>query len=431
MNLLRLQIHPQHLASFKAIAPVLYLLTGGVIAAWAYFSVVTPQRVGHYLTLHQALETLSIVVSALVFAVGWKAHSLNPQRNVLFLACGFLGVAILDFSHMLSFAGMPDYITPNSVAKGINFWLPARYLGALTLLGAVALHWREPGDAADTGPGRFVMLALVLAAVVAIHAVVFWFPQWYPQTYGAQGLTGFKIVAEYGIVALYVASLVLLLRWARGRTAFDVARLFAAVWVMALSEVFFTLYVLATDIFNLLGHVYKVVGYYYLYRAIFVGTIEAPYRGVRQSDKAMRAVLDAVPDLMFEVTRDGRYVQIYTRQPELLLLPASEVVGRSIHDILPPAAAAVAQAAIDAAAEHGLARDFQYALDLPDGQHWFELSVARKAMDDEGDDHFVVLSRDISQRVQTLETLRKLRHAVEQAPNSIFIAGADGNIEYQ
>ena len=103
---------------------------------------------------------------------------------------------------------------------------------------------------------------------------------------------------------------------------------------------------------------YKVVGYYYLYRAIFVGTIEAPYRVLKQSDKAMRAVLDAVPDLMLEVTRDGRYVQIHTRQPELLLMPANEVVGRSIHDILPPAAAAVAQAAINAAAEQGLARDF-------------------------------------------------------------------------
>ena len=133
---------------------------------------------------------------------------------------------------------------------------------------------------------------------------------------------------------------------------------------------------------------------------------------------------------MFEVTRDGRYVQIHTRQPELLLMPSNEVVGRSIHDILPPAAAAVAQAAINAAAEQGLARDFQYALDLPDGQHWFELSVARKGMDDETDDHFVVLSRDITQRVQRLDTLRKVWHAVEQAPNSIFIAGADGNIEY-
>ena len=88
MNLIRLQIHPQHLASFKAVAPVLSLLTGGVIAAWVYFSVASPQRVGHYLTLHQVLETLSIAVSALVFAVGWKAHSLNPQRNVLILACG-------------------------------------------------------------------------------------------------------------------------------------------------------------------------------------------------------------------------------------------------------------------------------------------------------------------------------------------------------
>ncbi len=194
-------------------------------------------------------------------------------------------------------------------------------------------------------------------------------------------------------------------------------------------RVFFTFYVVATDPFNLLGHMYKVVGYYYLYRAIFVGTIEAPYRVLKQSNKAMRAVLDAVPDLMLEVTRDGRYVQIHTRQPELLLMPANEVVGRSIHDIQPPAAAALAQAAINAAAEQGLARDFQYALDLPDGQHWFELSVARKGMDDETDDHFVVLSRDITQRVQMLDTLRKLRHAVEQAPNSIFIAGADGNID--
>ena len=65
-----------------------------------------------------------------------------------------------------------------------------------------------------------------------------------------------------------------------------------------------------------------------------------------------------MPDLMFEVTRDGRYLQIHTRQPELLLTPANEVMGRSIRDILPPAAAAVAQAAINAAAEQGLARDF-------------------------------------------------------------------------
>jgi exosortase/archaeosortase len=98
----RWQIHSQHTASFRSVAPVLWLLTGAAVAAWAYFSMATPERVRHFLVLHQGLETLSIVVSALVFAVGWKAHSINPQRNVLILACGFFGVALLDFSHMLS-----------------------------------------------------------------------------------------------------------------------------------------------------------------------------------------------------------------------------------------------------------------------------------------------------------------------------------------
>ena len=98
-----------------------------------------------------------------------------------------------------------------------------------------------PGDAAAPGPGRFLVLALVLAVVAVIHAVVFLFPQWYPQTYDDQGLTRFKIASEYGVVALYAASLGVLLHWARERAAFDVARLFAAVWVMALSEFFYVL----------------------------------------------------------------------------------------------------------------------------------------------------------------------------------------------
>lgn len=288
---------------------------------------------------------------------------------------------------MLSYAGMPDYVTANSVAKGINFWLPARYLVAVSLLWALGLHWHAPGDSASARPGRFAVLALVLGVVAAVHVLVFGYPHWYPETYRSTGLTPFKIAAEYGVIALYAASLALLLRLARARASFDVARLFAAVWVMALSEFFFTFYVTATDPFNLLGHVYKVVGYYYLYRAIFVGTIEAPYRALKQSDKALRAVLDAVPDLMFEVTRGGRYVEIHTRQPELQLLPAEQVLGRTIHDILPPQAAAVAQRAIDAAAEHGVARDFQYTLDLPDGKHWFELSVARRVMDEASEAH--------------------------------------------
>lgn len=97
---------------------------------------------------------------------------------------------------MLSYVGMPDYVTPNSVAKGISFWLPARYLGAASLLWALALQWHAPGHVVSAGPRRYMVLGLVLGVVAAVHGVVFWYPHLYPATYGAEGLTPFKIAAE-------------------------------------------------------------------------------------------------------------------------------------------------------------------------------------------------------------------------------------------
>ena len=122
MNLSRWEIHPQHRSGFREVLPVLLGLTVCMVLAWGHFSVASYPPVRHFLALHQSLETLSIVVSALIFAVGWRTQGFNPQRGVFILACGFLGVALLDFSHMLSYVGMPDFITANSVAKGINFW---------------------------------------------------------------------------------------------------------------------------------------------------------------------------------------------------------------------------------------------------------------------------------------------------------------------
>src|SRR5690606_24609124 len=113
------------------------------------------------------LEITAVAVSVLIFAVGWNTHALRPNRTVLLLACGFLGVALLDFSHTLSYAGMPDYITANSVEKGINFWLAARYLVALTLLLVVL-----PDARALSAPPRAAPRQVLMAATLALVLVL-------------------------------------------------------------------------------------------------------------------------------------------------------------------------------------------------------------------------------------------------------------------
>src|SRR5580765_1781043 len=57
----------------------------------------------------------------------------------------------------------------------------------------------------------------------------------------------------------------------------------------------------------------------------------------RQSEARNSAILRALPDLMFVMTRDGVYVDYNAKDESLLFVPPSQFLGRSMREILPPA----------------------------------------------------------------------------------------------
>ena len=124
---------------------------------------------------------------------------------------------------------------------------------------------------------------------------------------------------------------------------------------------------------------------------------EAEILAARQQ---LQATLDAIPDLMFEVDLDGRYHDYHSPRLELLAAPPERLLGRTVAEILPPEAADVCLAALREADQTGYSRGSQFALPLPQGVRWFELSVARKAVAPGETPRFIVLSRDITERKQ-------------------------------
>ncbi len=112
----------------------------------------------------------------------------------------------------------------------------------------------------------------------------------------------------------------------------------------------------------------------------------------------LQATLDAIPDLMFEVGLDGRYYDYHSQRDDLLAAPPEALLGRRVSDVLPADAAAVCLEALREANERGQSQGRQFELPLPQGNRWFELSVARKVVTAEEEPHFVVLSRDITER---------------------------------
>lgn len=121
----------------------------------------------------------------------------------------------------------------------------------------------------------------------------------------------------------------------------------------------------------------------------------------------MEAILEAIPDLLFEVGIDGRIYNYHTRRDDLLAMPAELFLGKKFSEVLPPSVVDLCQSAIKEAADKGFSTGKQYSIELPNGEHWFELSVAPMQDNEDYKSHFIILSRDITETKKADFALQK------------------------
>ena len=389
-----MKIHPSHLNEERSDLRVVIFLALVLLAVVAAPKLPGVEGIAGYPALHLACEVLAITVAVLVFAVGWNASAQKNSLNIQLLASAFLGVALLDFAHMASFPYMPEFFRPSYPGKAIDFWLAARALAALALLVTAVIPWTN----SPKFP-RVLPLAAVLALVAAVGAAIIYYPQLVPTTFvPGEGLTPFKIIFEYGLIAANLVAAVLYFRAMQRPRTFYASGLFAASMIAAMGEFFLTLYWAISDVYNLLGHVYKIVAYGFLYRALFVETIQQPYLLLQKSEVQLAATLRAIPDFLFEISDTGDYLAVYNNTAGQHDTPP-DLVGKNIRDFMPPEALRTSLLVMAEVRRQGFSRGRRIFMDLPEGPAWFELSVARKDGRSEGPARYVVLARDVTSLV--------------------------------
>jgi diguanylate cyclase (GGDEF)-like protein len=231
-----------------------------------------------FLAIHSLMEVFAIIVAALVFFTGHGVQEATRSTRSMVLGCAFLAVALFDTLHFLSYLGMPDMLSPNSPHKSILFWLGGRLAAGIGLLAYVLL---PESTAAPGGPRRHAWIGVLLAAV-ALSWVLLKSPELVPPMYlEDQGLSPLKVTIEWGVFGFYLAIAALLYLRRRRITNCDFVSLMLALLLMAAGELFFTVYVEVSSSASLLGHIYKVFAYYYLYRAIYAEAVSRPFRQMR------------------------------------------------------------------------------------------------------------------------------------------------------
>lgn len=254
------------------------LLVGG-LGGLALLAMVLPLHAMHipllhYLPLHTTLEFVAIMAAFLVFATVWHTPSRQVSASLVLIAAAFFSAGWLDLAHALSYKGMPDLVTPSSVQKGIAFWLAARLMVAVTLFGVSF----SPQMAPPSKAMRNSMLAAFFVVNLMVFGAVIFYETALPATYiDGRGLTGFKVAVEGFITGLLVLAAWRFYRQARQSTEEFFALIFGAAVIAALGEMFFVSYWEINDVQNLLGHLYKMVSYSLIYRAVFVIGIRQPY----------------------------------------------------------------------------------------------------------------------------------------------------------
>jgi PAS domain S-box-containing protein len=151
-------------------------------------------------------------------------------------------------------------------------------------------------------------------------------------------------------------------------------------------------------------------------------------KALRLSEAKIKATLDAIPDLMFEVNLDGRYLDFHSPRTELLAAPPQDLMGKLISEVLPADAVKVVMAAVQEANEQGYSNGRQFALVLAQGEMWFELSISRKAAEPGDERRFIMLSRDITERVRSQEKQRISDLALKAISQGVLISAPDGCI---
>jgi len=396
---------------------ILPLATAAVLTIAAVLAAELPLRdffitPANYLPLHTSLEFVAISVSAMVFGLGWNLRQQTGNASRVILALAFLAVAAIDLVHTLSYMGMPDFVTPSGPEKAINFWLAGRFIAALGLGGLVFPLDRQWPAAA---------CAAALAAAVAIIALVCWAGLYHadllPRTFiVGQGLTATKVGAEYLLMALYGLTAVLLSR--RGEEAWSASRLWlaAGAWTLALAESFFTLYATVTDLFNLLGHVYKAAAYLMVYRALFVEGVRAPFRALDWERAHLKALLTTIPDLVWLKDVEGRYLTCNPMFERFFGAKEDAIVGRTDHDFVDAALADFfRQKDLEALAADRPSVNEEWVTFADDG-HRALLETIKTPMRDASGVLIGVLgiARDITARRQTEDSLESANQHLEQ-----------------
>ncbi|HHZ12664.1 MAG: MASE3 domain-containing protein [Caldicoprobacterales bacterium] len=256
-----------------------------------------------FLTLHILLEFMSIMMAFCIFAITYYTSEETKSLSMIIIACVFLATAPLDTMHTFSYKGMPVFIINPSANTATLFWIISRFIMSVGLFFASLF----PQDREIKGK-QIAYVAITIGMVGLIIGLILYKPGLFPVMYiEGKGLTPLKIGLEFLITGiLLTTALVYYRKYNINHEDREYFLLAIGFFISGLGELAFTLYSDVYDSYNLLGHLYKFLARYLLFRSLFVINIRKPYRNLWEAEKKLNNYVDDLERSVTQRTKEIR-----------------------------------------------------------------------------------------------------------------------------
>ena len=146
---------------------------------------------------------------------------------------------------------------------------------------------------------------------------------------------------------------------------------------------------------------------------------------LKASESRFRSLIENAADGIFIADLSGRYIDVNSAGCSMLGFERDEIIGKTIMDLIPPEEVQRLDDSKDEM-QKGDTNLSEWSLIKKDGSY-LPVEVSANILPSGQWQAFV---RDISERKQIEEKIRKLSQAIEQSGEAIAITDADGTIEY-
>lgn len=326
MNILKTKLFDKIKKYDKVIFVFIFSIIIYFIAAFYNNVFVNIMSVANYLTWHTIFEFASILVSFSLFTVTYFVYEESANLRIIMFGCAFLTMGCLDAFHTFSYKGMADFFIVNDTAnRATTLWILSRLFGGLGFMSAIII----PSDIICNIKKEF-FVAVTTVFTVTLFFIVTYYPSFFPAMFiEGKGLTNIKILMEYLIILILVVTFIMVVIEYRKTNSNREYMFMIALILLIFSEFAFTNYGSIYDAFNYIGHLYKVVSYIILYKAIYIENVSAPYREMKRTRNQLKKYSDNLNMIVKKRTQELEELNKvlltdieYAKEMQHCLLPA-------------------------------------------------------------------------------------------------------------